>query len=677
MLALEDAFVALAPYVIVISAFTLLTQVAGFLEASPDTIAAMIHYTRILNRFLAIVQVVSLSYYFAVRFQTGRTSSILLSFMAYITIATYASPSGQPLDVQQGAFNILSLSVPIVSVLVFAFLLRKTGSLDGIETVNITVSQIYQSLVHLMVAYVIVVALFVGLSKVNFDLSSWQASLIQSPDFTLLLVRSILVQSAWFVGIQGSHLINSLLGKTWLMEPLFTNLSYGQFYRLFALPGGAGVGMALFLSLLLVPRTDRINRLLKFAWPFIPFNINTLLIYGVPVVYNRFLFIPFLVVPLVNMTVAYIVLSLFPVTFVAKRAVWSTPMLIDSYIVSGGNFFVVGLQFCLVLLSLAIYLPFVRKSCVMRSLPARLKEIEQNLDVVLDIEARENLSSYQAQRFIIESSYKVSKILKLLNEGGRLMVYYQPKVDVVHQRCDACEALLRLQLPDGRVQQPSFVEELEAAGMIVVIDVWVCKQVKQDLAYWRSIGFQANVSINLHPDTLRNSGAIRQITRILADESVEFEIVERSFLKNTAEVKKHLAMLGQRLAIDDFGVGFSSLTTVSDLPVDVVKLDKSLLQDIHDDRRAILYQQVVTLCKNLGAQVVAEGVETEQEWEYIRQVGVDYAQGFYFAEALPRDQFEEFVRACPGSAGENPPAHLSLPAGPTRAGSRQVHDLSE
>jgi cellobiose-specific phosphotransferase system component IIC len=128
-----------------------------------------------------------------------------------------------------------------------------------------------------------------------------------------------------------------------LFKYIFENLTYGEFNRLFVLLGGAGIGLALLVSLFLYSKDKSIRTIVNISIPFSIFNINTLLIYAV-VVFNRYLLLPFLLLPLANLIIAYIVLNIFTVDFTNYYVVWTTPTFIDSYLKTNGDLFVVYLQ---------------------------------------------------------------------------------------------------------------------------------------------------------------------------------------------------------------------------------------------------------------------------------------------------------------------------------------------
>lgn len=145
---------------------------------------------------------------------------------------------------------------------------------------------------------------------------------------------------------------------------------------------------------------------------------------------------------------------------------------------------------------------------------------------------------------------------------------------------------------------------------------------------------------NLHPDTFLNQEAVSLIIKTLRGENVSFEIVERSFLAGDAALKslRRLQDSGFTISIDDFGAGFSSLETIIKYQFFELKLDRGLVATIGSERGRLVCESIVNICHDIGTQVIAEGVETEEQLRLVCAVGVDGAQGWHFSAALPLEE---------------------------------------
>jgi len=452
----------------------------------------------------------------------------------------------------------------------------------------------------------------------------------------------------WFFGIHGSHLLDLLSSDNYLYDSfIIKNLSYKELYDLFIVFGGSGSGLSLIISIFIAGKDKHSRTIAKLALPFVTFNVNEILIFGLPIVLNRHLLIPFILVPLVNLIIAMNVISFLPISFSDQSVSWITPIFINTYILTDGNLFALGLQFLLVVLGVLIYVPFIRKYSLSQMISHQRNNLINNLDVSISLQKEEGIKANKAQIAIIESNKEVDQIINLL-QSNNLFVYYQPKVDIKNIKCTNFEALLRIKTKEGNVVGPYFLEHLELAGLASIIDIWVCNEVKRHLVLWYNNGFKPMISINLHPDTLSDFPSIEKIGFSLKDYNVEFEIIERCLLSGGHAKKSILLLkkLGFKISIDDFGTGYSSLQTLNMLPIDSLKLDKSLIDVIDSEKGHIICKYISRMSKDLGFDCVAEGVETKKQLELINTLDFQYVQGFYFSKAIPVDDVINYIPRC-------------------------------
>ncbi|WP_166267462.1 putative bifunctional diguanylate cyclase/phosphodiesterase [Marinobacter caseinilyticus] len=233
-------------------------------------------------------------------------------------------------------------------------------------------------------------------------------------------------------------------------------------------------------------------------------------------------------------------------------------------------------------------------------------------------------------------------------------LWYQPKVDLKALSVTNVEALVRWRLPGGALVPPGeFLSVAEATGLIVDVDRWVLDQACADIKAWRAdgVGIQC-VAINITPADLKQDDFVDGICRKLAEfglppEALELELTESMFMECEAsnlDKLNQLRALGIEIAIDDFGTGYSSLSYLHKLPVSVLKIDQSFVRDIlTDDNSAAITKTVIWLAKNFNLRIVAEGVETEEQAEYLRENEVDVAQGYFYARPMPESQLREWL----------------------------------
>ena len=240
-------------------------------------------------------------------------------------------------------------------------------------------------------------------------------------------------------------------------------------------------------------------------------------------------------------------------------------------------------------------------------------------------------------------------------------LYYQPQFSVADGALIGAEALLRWQSPRDGLRQPGeFVPAAEESGLIVDIGGWVLEAACAQLALWRDQGVSPlRLSLNIAERQLRDeqfAGLVRRaLDRFaLPGELLEFEVAESAFADEAAAASlARLAQTGVRLALDDFGLGYSSLSCLRQHPIGVVKIDRSFLAEVpQNPTAATLVETIIVMAHALGKRVVAEGIETLEQLDFLRERRCDAAQGFYLARPLAASAMTELLTGrAAGAAG--------------------------
>ena len=246
----------------------------------------------------------------------------------------------------------------------------------------------------------------------------------------------------------------------------------------------------------------------------------------------------------------------------------------------------------------------------------------------------------------------IENFLRLALRRNELLLYYQPRVSFLTGQVTGVEALIRWQHPRrGLITPDKFIGVAEDSGLIVPIGEWVIEHAFLQIAEWRErSGRDLKLAVNLSVGQMFDGDRlIRAITAFakaanLDPTVVELELTESMLLKNiddTAELLTRLGKIGVGLAIDDFGTGYSSLSYLKKLPVDTIKVDSSFVQDIGTDANdEAIIRAIIAMTHSLKLNVVAEGVETEDQYRVLRDLECDEYQGYFFAKPLPAAEFE-------------------------------------
>jgi diguanylate cyclase (GGDEF)-like protein/PAS domain S-box-containing protein len=229
-------------------------------------------------------------------------------------------------------------------------------------------------------------------------------------------------------------------------------------------------------------------------------------------------------------------------------------------------------------------------------------------------------------------------------ERGELFLGFQPKVDLHSGRMVGAEALVRWNHPDDGVIMPdAFIGFAEECGLIVPLGEWVLRQACRTVHAIHRAGFaDFTMSVNLSQRQLRRPDFIGTVQRLLADcrvarGALELEVTESQLMDNpeqTVETLAQLKALGLQLSIDDFGTGYSSLSHLQKFPVDYIKIDRSFIGDLERSGDSVIAQAIIALGHNLHLKVIAEGVETPQQLQFLRTHSCDQIQGFCFSPAV-------------------------------------------
>ncbi|HEV7613695.1 MAG TPA: EAL domain-containing protein [Steroidobacteraceae bacterium] len=247
-------------------------------------------------------------------------------------------------------------------------------------------------------------------------------------------------------------------------------------------------------------------------------------------------------------------------------------------------------------------------------------------------------------------------------DNGQFVLHYQPKINLASGQLTGVEALIRWNDPrTGLVPPGQFISILEETGLIHDVGRWALHTAIDDYLRWNSAGLaNVRIAVNVSAVQLRNRDFITEIRRAVdidprAASGLELEITESLIMedvKRGVEILQAIRLMGVSIAIDDFGTGFSSLSYLTKLPVDTLKIDRSFVMDLVDGPEGLaLVSTIITLAHSLKLKVVAEGVETEEQARLLRLLNCDEFQGYLFSKPVPREIFETRFLSRHGQGG--------------------------
>ena len=261
-----------------------------------------------------------------------------------------------------------------------------------------------------------------------------------------------------------------------------------------------------------------------------------------------------------------------------------------------------------------------------------------------------NMTNFISQHLQTEQDLRIA-----IENKDQLEIYYQPKIDSQNNIISGAEALIRWNHPTkGLVFPDEFIHIAESTGLIIEMGNWIIEKCISDISAWNKDGIDnLKIAINLSPKQFQNDNLTNYISSMITKYNVdpkelEFEITETLSMANidaTLRILSDLKDIGVSIAIDDFGTGYSSLSYLKKFPINTLKIDKSFVMDmVDDDEDGIIVKTVISMAHSLGFQTVAEGVETQQHVELLKELRCDQLQGYYYSKAVQKNKFINYIK---------------------------------
>ena len=263
-----------------------------------------------------------------------------------------------------------------------------------------------------------------------------------------------------------------------------------------------------------------------------------------------------------------------------------------------------------------------------------------------NVECAAESVAHHSPRLRLESS------LHTALDRNEFVLHYQPQVDIATGQMIGVEALLRWESPQyGTISPEVFIPIAERTGIIVPIGEWVFRQACRKNREWLDAGYPTiKTSINLSSLQLQHPDTLHMIHRVLRETNcdpqyITVELTETTLMKDLSMTTtlEQISQMGLEVAIDDFGTGYSSLAYLKRFPIHVLKLDKSFMDDLFRDDEDAIVRAVLNMAHGMNMKVVAEGVETLEQLEFLKKHSCDVMQGFYFSRPVSHEQIEALL----------------------------------
>lgn len=462
----------------------------------------------------------------------------------------------------------------------------------------------------------------------------------------------VVLNVLWVFGIHGGNALEQV-AQTYLMpkDSVAGAVISKSFLDSYAMIGGCGTSICLLLALLICSR-GRENRQLSYsAAPAVIFNINEILVYGLPVVLNPVLFLPFILTPVISLLISYgaAVTGFLPI--LGRQVTWTTPVFFSGYL-SSGSWRGAVVQLVILVAGTAVYAPFI---CLMDRV--KEKQAEMLLNELTEHFKRLQLEGDENVRLLERHDSKgllarnIAQKLRIDIEQERVTMGYQPQYDNTGTLVGS-EALLRWKYLDRTIYPPLVVALAKEDGfydrltqVVVKISMEACRELLTQ-------GSDITVSANISADQLNSEQFINRVIRMAQSYGIEghysLEVTEEASVDRMEDIPHQIGRLkaaGIRTEVDDFSMGRTSLMYLQNNNFYAVKLDGRLVQGmLENERNQEIISSIVSLGRNLGFVVIAEYVETEEIRAVLEELGCNLYQGYLYSPAIPLDQLKERVQ---------------------------------
>ncbi|OWQ39923.1 PTS sugar transporter subunit IIC [Pseudomonas lactis] len=659
--AIREGLLWILPCLLVSAGFLILSECAQALGFDPQVVSFLAELHKQISSVIPLLVAASIGYMLAIQHRLPQLPVAFLC-LAHVVVATFVLREYPRASATFLLF--IAIASPLINVPAIAWLHRFRWTrlvnqdlvghnLKG--TINMVIPGALTAL-----SLVAVLSLLLLIPHVAQIQGPQVLDALQAPYGSGLFV-TLMNSLLWFFGIHGVYAMQPLfdaldqavaLNGAALAagEPVLYLLNNGLLGS-FAFIGGSGATLCLLLAILLFSKSQSMRLLAVASLPLSLFNVSEVLLFGLPIILNPRLFIPFLLVPAFNAMVALMVVQLGWVSPAVASVPFTAPVLLNAYLSTHGDVAAVVLQVVLLTAGTLVYAPYVRAihrqssdggTVYLKSLDMTFRGLEEKGRL---LEFDPVLATHQT---LARQAAELNRIQQI--SDYEFYLEFQPQVSTRTGLCTGCEALMRARDSQGTVHSPwEFLQWLAHARLMPDVDVWVASQAVRQYQKWLKVGFELPMTINISSATLKDAAYGDRLVEILAQArgQVSVEITEDALVSDipaTRQTIQKLQGMGAKVYLDDFGTGFSALSYLHQFPVDFIKIDRSFVVAQRDPKGAQVLTGMLRFCEALDLGVVVEGVETAEQLAFLSHGPELFIQGWYFSKALPGDQMPRFVR---------------------------------
>ncbi len=477
------------------------------------------------------------------------------------------------------------------------------------------------------------------------------------------IAYSLFTHLMWLFGIHGNNVLDGVAQSVFVpaMQANTAAVLAGApppylitktLFDVFVYMGGSGTTLALLAALMLFGRGRSYRTLMRFALPNSIFNINEPLIFGIPIVLNPIYALPFVLTPMVMLGTTTLAMSMGLVPYTVAEVNWATPVFVSGYIATGGSWLGVLLQAFNLCLAAMIYAPFVYMAEKMSQMRYQMayKDLLRLVQTEYTVSPRRLINRVDEMGAVARN---LANQLDSAIAGGEMYLLYQPIVDAKAGCLHSVEALLRWEHPAHGFVHPMLTIALaEETGRVEELGLWILEQAMAQRRKWSEEGLPGfHVAVNISTKQLNAPDFHLRVREILRRTDVpagqlQVEITEMAALTENQATRDNLGALhaaGASIAMDDFGVGHSSLLYLRTQPITTLKIDGSLSREVTDHPENLdIIATIYDLCRLLEVDTIVEYVDNAEQFEKLMGIGTFLIQGYLFSKPLPGEEIPDF-----------------------------------
>ncbi len=627
---------------------------------------------------LSLIMVLCISYSYILEIGEQYDHNINPIIASSVSLCSFIAISGISKEgfsiANFGAIGIfMAMVVAVTSSMLFLKLstikrLKIKAFSDGANsTFNYAVAAIYPAAITITVFAILNQGLtsLLGISDIQSFLSSFFSSMFSKMDspFWSAILFVFLIHIFWFFGMHGSNILEPVaqgifapaltINQTSIaLNQAPTEIFTKTFLDTFVLMGGCGTTLCLVCAILMAGRYKNQRQLAKLSFIPVLFNINELIVFGIPIVLNPIYILPFLCIPIILTMSSYLAIYYGLVPYTRNLVEWTTPIFLSGY-TSTNSIHGSLLQLFNLLLGILCYIPFVKlaehvsdahMSSNLNKVYALFRQGE-NRGMTSTLTARQDDIGNMSRFLTVDLEHDL--------QNNKVALFYQPQVDFQGNIFGA-EALLRWKHDNhGYIYPPLVIALAEEAHLMDKLGYWIFDTACGDLAAMNALGLQnITVSVNVSAAQLKGDYFIKDLEEIIQKHQInphnlKIEITEQLALESSKKILDQILSiknLGIKLAMDDFGMGHSSLMYLKEYEFDTIKLDGALVREILSNSNCSnIISSIVFLSKSLNYSVIAEYVESEEQRDMLHQLGCDKYQGYLYSPAIPYNQLIDYM----------------------------------